>query len=84
MSTDSVLTGIPNFNRLEVVKTGTSSVTPTGASTEEVSTVVAHNLGFVPVVLAFVELSLNESTLVPMPYLAFNGGGDGLAHSMCH
>lgn len=65
MSVATNSTGVPSFNRLEIVKTGVS-VTPTyslntgGANYDQddmTSVVVPHNLGYRPLLIAFLDIN---------------------------
>lgn len=52
MGVDSNISAYPNFDKLELVKTGI--LTATAASETDSTTTTAHNLGYTPIILAFV------------------------------
>jgi hypothetical protein len=52
MAEEIIQTGVPVFDKLEVVKTGTIAVSKGSGSTQD-STTINHNLGYTPVFMAF-------------------------------
>lgn len=69
MGVDSNLQGVPNFNALEIVKTGTITVNLTAPATQATNT-VSHNLGFVPVYLAYI--TTDDQLYNAVPWTLFN------------
>lgn len=64
-----VLKGVPDFDKLEIVKTGTIVIdSDPSITTGNQSFEITHNLGFVPAVLAF---SSDEAGTILQP-LSFN------------
>lgn len=64
MGVDSNLTGVPTFDTLEIVKTGSLSVTHT-AGTTGASTTIQHDLGYLPIALVAYDAGDDTITLVP-------------------
>jgi hypothetical protein len=50
MGTDSQLTGIPDYNKLKIVRSGVTQVTAVAGSGQV--DLITHNLGYIPMVLA--------------------------------
>lgn len=76
MGVESVLTGIPEFDNIEVVKTGTTTLSRNAGTRTQTQT-VAHNLGYRPAVLAFLDI---DGVFYPIPFLDVNpnsGSEDG-------
>lgn len=74
MGVDTILTGVPQFDTLEIVKTGTLTLAK-GASVDSQDTTFNHNLGYVPIVIAMYDNGTNTYTL---PYLSIDlAGADG-------
>lgn len=70
--TDVVLTGVPSFDKLEIVKTGQVVVIkPAGQFSG--TTVVTHNLGYKPIVMAF---SGDEGGTALPDFTIFTNGTD--------
>lgn len=54
MGVDSSLQGVPEFDKLQVVKTGSGSITNTvGSGGGTTVATITHNLGYVPIVMAY-------------------------------
>ena len=73
MGLEANIQGSQNFDKLEIVKAGVTSVSSDGSAVTETS--VAHNLGYRPIVISFlngVSLSEGGSTIysdadIPLP-----------------
>ena len=75
MGLDASLTGIPEFDSIELIKTGiinaaASTLTSGGAgvwSFDTQSVTVNHNLGYTPILLAYIGGFINNG-FVPIPF----------------
>lgn len=77
MGVDIQLSGAPEFDQLELLKTGLVTLPAITAPPQETTVVLTHNLGYRPIVIASVlNTSGNEA---PLPFLvaAVGGGSDG-------
>lgn len=75
MGVDSVLTGNPEFDKLEIVKEGfVTEAAPTIVGSSQL-TIIDHNLGYIPVVIASDYDGSPGSYQSPLPRYAVNGLG---------
>lgn len=69
MGVDIKLTGIPNFDKLEVVKSGITTIQSDGSPTNWSTT--PHNLGYTPTVLAYLNdvsiAGVSSTGNIPLP-----------------
>lgn len=84
MGVDISLTGVPNFDQLELVKvmfitTSGVTVSPSGGQYASAQSIdqVAHGLPYIPVVLAF--LTDDSGTLQPLPFTNTNAASTSAA-----
>lgn len=86
MGLESNTMGAPDFDKLEVIKTGSLDLaiayTGTTVSAGTQTKVLTHSLGYKPVVMAFASLpdgTSLEQNLIPIPYVTFfqSGGLSG-------
>lgn len=76
MGVDTSLTGLPTFDHLEIIKTGTGIIPAVGAF-DHSELHITHNLGFKPIVIAYTDY-FNEITPLPgSPLGSHIQGGDG-------
>jgi hypothetical protein len=57
MGIDANVTGIENFEYLELIKTGVATIDGNTTGDNDAETIVNHNLGFVPIVIAYLDYS---------------------------
>lgn len=65
MGVDSILTGAPEFDKLELVKKIKTSITKPAATTGA-SLAVPHGLGYVPIALVY--FGEDSSSIIQIPY----------------
>lgn len=79
MGVDSSLTGVPQFDKLEIIQSGSARLNK-GASTLDATVVVTHNLGYVPIALvsyADVDIESLENFNMPYVFLWSSGANAG-------
>lgn len=68
MGVDTALKGVPQFDQLQLVKTGTTTITM--AANDETSLAVPHNLGYTPIATVYASYNQVGSIVFMLPTYA--------------
>lgn len=68
MAEDIILKGSPQFSKLELVKEGFTDITFTEGNLSD-EFIVTHNLGYIPVAVAYLVFQGDETVWYPLPYI---------------
>lgn len=72
MGVDTNLTGVPQFDQLEIIKSGSYAADLTAIPINSSGTsTIAHNLGYVPHAIVYLTIPGSDGK-IPMPYIAFS------------
>lgn len=78
MGVDTSLTGVPDFDKIEVIKQGTATMPAIGAGTFNSSITIPHGLGYPPTALVYLYSETDQQHLM-LPWTSLGSTGQGWA-----
>lgn len=82
------LTSVPTFNDLEIIKSGSTTVispeatqSGSGCVTEDATVIINHNLGYIPIILAYVDFL---GTFISLNYTLPTSSANSITHEFVY